>query len=39
MEFGTLVPQGWRYDLMGVDGAQAKWETFRRVSKQLDADG
>ena len=39
MEFGTLVPQGWRYDLMGVDGAQAKWETFRRVSKQLDSDG
>jgi alkanesulfonate monooxygenase SsuD/methylene tetrahydromethanopterin reductase-like flavin-dependent oxidoreductase (luciferase family) len=39
MEFGTLVPQGWRYDLMGVDGAPAKWETFRRVSRGLDEAG
>ena len=39
MEFGTLVPQGWRYDLMGVDGAAAKWETFRRVSRGLDEAG
>ena len=31
MEFGTLVPQGWRYDLMGVQGAAAKWNTFERV--------
>ncbi len=39
MEFGTLVPQGWRYDLMGVEGAAAKWETFRRVSRELDEAG
>ena len=39
MEFGTLVPQGWRYDLMGVDGAAAKWETFKKVSRALDSAG
>jgi len=39
MEFGVLVPQGWRLDLMGVDGAAAKWDTFKRVSRRLDADG
>ena len=39
MEFGTLVPQGWRYDLMGVEGAAAKWNTFKRVSRALDAAG
>ena len=39
MEFGTLVPQGWRYDLMGIKGDAAKWETFRRVSRELDASG
>jgi F420-dependent oxidoreductase-like protein len=39
MEFGTLVPQGWRYDLMGVNGAAEKWETFKRVSRALDAAG
>ena len=39
MEFGTLVPQGWRYDLMGVDGAAAKWATFKNVSRALDAAG
>lgn len=39
MEFGTLVPQGWRYDLMGVEGAAAKWNTFKRVSRALDVAG
>lgn len=39
MEFGILVPQGWRLDLMGVDGASAKWDTFRDVSRRLDRDG
>ena len=39
MEFGVLVPQGWRLDLLGVDGAQAKWDTFKRVTRELDASG
>lgn len=39
MEFGTLVPQGWRYDLMGIEGAAGKWATFKRVSCALDEAG
>lgn len=39
MDFGVMVPQGWRLDLMGVDGAKAKWETCKRVSRLLDESG
>jgi F420-dependent oxidoreductase-like protein len=39
MEFGVLVPQGWRLDLTGVEGDRAKWETFTRVASQLDRSG
>ncbi|MFP6626231.1 MAG: TIGR03560 family F420-dependent LLM class oxidoreductase [Deltaproteobacteria bacterium] len=39
MEFGVMVPQGWRLDLMGVEGYLNKWETFKRISRQLDCDG
>jgi len=39
MEFGVLVPQGWRLDLMAIEGAATKWETVRRVSTALDAAG
>ena len=39
MEFGVLVPQGWRFDLSGVDGDAAKWENVQRVSRGLDAAG
>ncbi len=34
-----MVPQGWRLDLMGVDGAAEKWETCKRVSRLLDETG
>jgi F420-dependent oxidoreductase-like protein len=39
MKFGVLVPQGWRLDLVGVDGAAAKWGVFKRVSRLLDQAG
>ncbi len=39
MDFGVLVPQGWRLDLMGVDGDAAKWATCDRVIRGLDAAG
>jgi hypothetical protein len=39
MEFGTLVPQGWRLDLQGIEGAAAKWDAVKRVSRGLDAAG
>ena len=39
MEYGVLVPQGWRLDLMGVDGDAAKWKTCDRVIRGLDKAG
>ncbi len=39
MEFGSLVPQGWRLDLVSVEDDRAKWETCRRVIKGLDQAG
>jgi F420-dependent oxidoreductase-like protein len=39
MEFGVLVPQGWRFDLQHLEGAAAKWDTVRRVSRELDRAG
>jgi F420-dependent oxidoreductase-like protein len=48
MDFGVLVPQGWRLDLMGVDADDAndvaarraeKWNTCDRVIRGLDAAG
>lgn len=39
MDYGVLVPQGWRLDLMGVEGDAAKWETASRVIRGLDEDG
>ena len=39
MEYGVLVPQGWRLDLMGVDGDAEKWKTCDRVIRGLDDAG
>ena len=39
MEFGTLVPQGWRLDLLGIDGAEAKWKAVDGAIRGLDAAG
>jgi len=39
MEYGVLVPQGWRLDLMGVEGDAAKWQTASRVIRGLDEAG
>jgi len=39
MEYGVLVPQGWRLDLAGVKGDAEKWDTCRRVIRGLDAAG
>jgi len=39
MEVGALVPQGWRLDLAGVEGAQRKWQTVKRVARGLDEAG
>ena len=39
MDFGVLVPQGWRLDLQHIKGAAAKWDAVRRVSIGLDEAG
>jgi F420-dependent oxidoreductase-like protein len=39
MEYGVLVPQGWRLDLRGIDGDARKWDTVKRVSRGLDRAG
>lgn len=39
MEFGVLVPQGWRLELIGVEGDARKWSRFREVTAELDRSG
>ncbi|MFB9308552.1 F420-dependent oxidoreductase-like protein [Agromyces hippuratus] len=36
MRFGMFVPQGWRYDLVGIDPAQ-HWQTMRSLAEYADA--
>ncbi len=39
MEFGVLVPQGWRFDLQHIHDPAGKWDAVRRVSAGLDEAG
>ncbi len=39
MHVGTFVPQGWRLDLLQVEGAAAKWETVKDQTAALEALG
>ncbi|MEF3404841.1 LLM class F420-dependent oxidoreductase [Agromyces sp. CCNWLW203] len=36
MRFGMFVPQGWRYDLVGIDPAE-HWQTMRSLAEYADA--
>ncbi|WP_411719807.1 LLM class F420-dependent oxidoreductase [Mycetocola sp.] len=36
MRFGTFIPQGWRFDLVGIDPAE-QWETMRSLAARADA--
>lgn len=36
MRFGIFIPQGWRFDLVGIDPA-AQWETMRSLAQSADA--
>lgn len=36
MRFGTFIPQGWRFDLVGIDPAD-HWETMRSLVQRADA--
>jgi F420-dependent oxidoreductase-like protein len=36
MRFGIFVPQGWRFDLVGIDPAQ-QWDVMRSLAAHADA--
>lgn len=36
MRFGTFLPQGWRFDLVGIDPAD-HWPTMRALAERADA--
>ena len=39
MTFGAFVPQGWKTELAGIDGAEAQWATTVEVAKLAEALG
>jgi F420-dependent oxidoreductase-like protein len=36
MRFGTFIPQGWRFDLVGIDPAE-QWQTMSSLAAHADA--
>jgi len=39
MNFGVIVPQGWRMDLVGISDPSEAYETMTRVAQEADALG
>src|SRR5262249_42374284 len=39
VKFGAVLPQGWRFDLVDVDGAAAKFERMVDVAREAEAAG
>ncbi len=39
MDFGVIVPQGWRLDLVGISDPTEAYETMTRVAQEADALG
>src|SRR5437868_2019409 len=39
MDFGVIVPQGWRLDLVGITDPTEAYETMTRVAQEADALG
>src|SRR6266852_3818952 len=39
MDFGVIVPQGWRMDLVGISDPSEAYETMVRVAQEADALG
>lgn len=37
MKFGMFLPQGWRFDLVGIEPAD-QWTTMKALAQKLDAD-
>ncbi|MET0302878.1 MAG: LLM class flavin-dependent oxidoreductase, partial [Microbacteriaceae bacterium] len=36
MRFGTFIPQGWRFDLVGIEPAE-QWNVMRSLAQRADA--
>ena len=36
MRFGTFIPQGWRFDLVGIEPAK-HWEVMNGLAQRADA--
>jgi hypothetical protein len=39
MDFGVIVPQGWRLDLVGISDPTEAYETMTRVAQEANALG
>lgn len=39
VDFGVFVPQGWRMDLVGIEGPHEQYEAMTRVAKVADGTG
>ena len=39
MDFGVVVPQGWRLDLVGITDPAEAYETMTRVAQEANALG
>ncbi len=37
--FGVFVPQGWKMELAGIDGAEAKWRKAVDIAQRAEASG
>ena len=35
MRFGTFIPQGWRFDLVGI-APEEQWNTMKRLAQRAD---
>ena len=34
--FGAFVPQGWKMELVSIDGTEAKWQTAVDVARLIE---
>ena len=39
LQFGLLIPQGWRMDLVGITDPVEAYETMTRVAQEAEALG
>ncbi len=37
MRFGVFIPQGWRFDLVGIE-PDSQWSVMKSLAQQVDAE-